>query len=194
MRASDILIGLAIFAATGAVIWLAGQFDFASRPDAAAISDDPFAQYNPDVKAASVDETALGTLAAASCKCARSGDGSEAAREECWQDYKKATATLETYSMASACAPISTELECVGTDEGEKCWVTSFGDDICTADEARAVESAYISAMEAEGDFDLLDEAGAQRANDRANAAYKDVIEKLKRGETLAVAPVSGGC
>lgn len=69
-----------------------------------------------------------------------------------------------------------------------------YGDGICTGDEARAVESAYNAALEAEGDFDTLDEAAARRASDRANAAYMEVIEKLERGESVVAAPTAAGC
>lgn len=154
----------------------------------------PRADVSISQPAAKVDGDAMQALAAASCKCTRDGGGGRVVRDACWRDYETAVADLETYSMATACAPISTEIACTESDGVEACWVTSLGEGICTAEEAQAVERAYSEALNKEGDFDHLNEEAAQRANKRANAAIADILERIRRGESFAHNPTPDGC
>lgn len=143
-------------------------------------------------EAARTDVAQLQTLATSACRCTR--EKGEAAEAACWQDYKAAIANYDVTSMATACAPISTELDCITTAAGEECIVTSYGSGICTSEEAQAAENAYYTALNAEGDFSTLDEAASARANDRANAAFDAILERIKRGETVTASAPSGGC
>ncbi len=179
-----------LFAGRMVLRYLDNQASEASRvPVLATYPDDGI---DPAMPASKVDEARLQALATGACRCTRESGGSN--DEACWQDYKAAIARFTINGVASACAPISTELDCIATDAGEKCIVTGYGDGICTAEEADAADRAYTQALNAEGEFSTLDEAAANRANDRAGAAYKDVIERIRRGERVAVLPGPGGC
>jgi len=115
-------------------------------------------------------------------------------RGGCWQDDKAAIEPFTITGVASACAPISTELDCIATDKGEKCIVTSYGNGICTADEADAADRAYTQALNAKGEFSTLGETAAARANERAGAAFRDMVVRIRRGDRLAASPSPGGC
>jgi len=142
--------------------------------------------------AARTEVAQLQTLATSACRCTREkGEAGEAA---CWQEYKAAIADYDVSSVATMCAPISTELDCIATAAGEECIVTGYGSGICTEGEAQAVEAAYSAAWNAEGDIDTLDEAARRRANDRANAAFDAIVDRIKRGETVTASAPSGGC
>lgn len=134
----------------------------------------------------------LQTLATSACRCTR--EKGEANKANCWGEYRAAIADLNVSSVATACFPISTELDCITTDAGEECIVTGFGNGVCTQEEARAVEAAYSAAWNAEGDIDTLDEAARSRANERANAALAAILERIRRGEKVAAGGPSGGC
>lgn len=189
---------LALFAAALALLvgsrmvlrYLDNQASEASRvPALATYPDDGI---DPAMPASKVGEARLQALATGACRCTRErGDASE---EACWQDYKTAIEPFTINSVATACAPISTELDCIATDAGEKCIVTSYGNGICTAEEADAADRAYTQALNAEGEFSTLGEAAAARANERAGAAFRDVVERIRRGERLAASRSSGGC
>ncbi|WP_073973182.1 hypothetical protein [Erythrobacter donghaensis] len=139
-------------------------------------------------EAARPDLANLQTLATSACRCAREvGDG---ASNACWQEYKAAIAGFQVSGMATACEPISTELDCIVTDAGEKCIVTGYGNGICTPEEADAADIAWTQGLHAEGEFGTLSDAARERATKRADAAFKNVIERIRRGERLA--PVSG--
>lgn len=139
--------------------------------------------FDPDVPAASINEDALQRLATAACKCTRSGDGSSTHEDPCWQQYKKATSKFQVSSMATACAPVSTELECIATDEGEKCIVTGYyvngasdefeNPTVCTVEEAQAIEAAF---------------------NRRSFAGVDDMMRRILAGEAIVAGGPAGGC
>ncbi len=84
--------------------------------------------------------------------------------------------------------------DCIPTYAGVECIVTEYGSDICTRDEARAIEAAYTAALNAEGEFLELDDASQTRANKRANAAAENILRRLKAGEKVSAPAVQGGC
>ncbi|MCM0000240.1 MAG: hypothetical protein NBV68_12715 [Erythrobacter sp.] len=130
----------------------------------------------------------LQDLATSACRCTR--EKGDAASNACWQDYRDSIAGLQVSGMATACEPISTQLDCIVTDAGEKCIVTGYGNGICTSEEADAADMAWTQGLNAEGEFGTLDDAARDRATKRADAAFKDVIERIRRGERIA--PASG--
>lgn len=140
------------------------------------------------VAPAGPDFAKLQALATGACRCTREkGDAASAA---CWQNYKAAIAGFQVNGMATACEPISTEFDCIVTDAGEKCIVTGYGDGICTPEEADAADIAWTQGLNAEGEFGTLDDAAPDRATKRADAAFRNVVERIGRGER--VSPVSG--
>lgn len=146
----------------------------------------------PASHAARPDVANLQALATSACRCAREkGDGESKA---CWQEYKAAIAGFQVNGMATACEPISTELDCIATDAGEKCIVTGYGNGICTSEEADAADMAWTQGLNAEGEFGTLDETARGRATKRADAAFKDVIERIRRGERVASASGPSSC
>lgn len=146
---------------------------------------------DPAMPANKVGEARLQALATGACRCAR--ERGRADKEACWQDYKAAIAPFTINGVASACAPISTELDCIATDAGENCIVTGYGNGICTAEEADAADRAYTQALNAEGKFSTPGEAAARLANERAGAAFRDVVERIRRGERAALRASAGG-
>lgn len=143
-------------------------------------------------EAARTDVARLQTLATAACRCTREkGEANEAA---CWREYKTAIADRNVNSGATMCAPISTELDCIATDAGEKCIVTGYGEGICTAEEADAADRAWTQALEAEGEFGTLDDKARARATKRADAAFRDIVERIRRGERIAPSSGPGSC
>ena len=143
-------------------------------------------------EAARADIAQLQILATSACSCTR--EKGEASEATCWSEYRAAIADRNVSSVATACFPISTELDCIATHAGDECIVTSYGNGICTEEEAQAVEAAYSAAWNAEGDPVTLDEATRQRANLRANAALEAILDRIKRGETVIASGRSGGC
>lgn len=170
--------------------YLDKQASEASRvPVLATYPDDGI---DPAMPASKAGEARLQALATGACRCSRERGG--ASKEACWQDYKAAIEPFTINGVANLCAPISTELDCIATDAGEKCIATSFSNGICTAEEADAADHAYTQALNAEGEFSTLGEAAAVRANERAGAAFRDVVERIRRGERLAAPLGPGGC
>ena len=192
MNRTDILAVTAVLALVIVGVWVGERYRTEAATELRYLTEAESNELNgidPNLPSDSVDEDAFEKLATASCKCTRSGDGSDEAREECWREYEAAKANLETYGMATACAPISTEIECVATDAGEKCWVISLGyDEVCTGDDARAVESAWSSA------YSKAEQRGDESPDAAANDAVDRVLARLRRGESVAAAPGSGGC
>lgn len=155
--------------------------------------------------AAGIDVAELETLAKAACLCTRTkGKAGEAA---CWQEYKAATALPIAGGYGTACAPVSTETDCFMTAEGETCVVTGYSvnggtdrtlnRDLCSADEAQAVEGAYRQGWLGPDskEPDPGNSADWQASDDRANAAVDRVLREIMDGKQVAPAgPVSGGC
>ena len=186
---------IANFLALTAGLWLAGC--------GTSLGDDEAAE---SIRSVNVDAEALEKLAGESCECVRGSDGSEKEQETCWQEYKAATAKMDTYGMASACAPISTEIECVASDGSEKCWiverrVVGASQEIarpylCSVDEARAVEQAYLDGWSGPNgkEPDPSNEREWAAANKRADAALDAMLNRILAGKGHPTAQGNGDC
>ncbi|WP_017665747.1 hypothetical protein [Porphyrobacter sp. AAP82] len=140
----------------------------------------------------SPDIARLQALATAACLCTREkGAAGEAA---CQREYKAAIAGYTINPVATACEPVSTSLDCIATGAGEACIVTGYGDGICTAEEAKAADSAWTQALEADGAYGTLDEPGRAAALKRADAAFDAIRARIRRGEAFAPASGPGSC
>ena len=129
----------------------------------------------------------------------------------CWSDYRRQIAQYETSMAARACAPISTTMDCISTDQGERCIVTGYGiSGICTPEEASAVEAVYSETyrnemvergLPPEPNWTEMDDnaskrwtAAADRANEAANAAMDSLVERIRAGGRVASKGRGGGC
>lgn len=131
---------------------------------------------------------ALERLAEAACRCERAAGKPGT----CWKDYRNRTAGPSPLQMASACAPVSTEIECFMVNGKESCIVTGRnGSQLCSDAEAKAFEAASNGAMER----GLRAHPGhMERADKAANAAGERVIDSIRRGIVPSVDPSSQGC
>ena len=163
--------------------------------------------YDPDTPASAIDKERLQRLAAKSCECERSG----MSEENCWSDYRRQVAQYQTSMAARACGPISTTMDCISTDQGERCIVTGYGvSGICTPGEASAVEAVYSETYRnemtergfpPEPNWTEMDDnaskrwsAAADRANEAANAAIDSLVERIRAGERFVSKGRGGGC
>ena len=82
------------------------------------------------------------------------------------------------------------------THDGEACVVISHGiDEVCTPEEARAVEQAWADGYEKvrrshPGPEDEMLDAAFKAAN----VALEEALAKIVRGERMAVAQTAQGC
>jgi hypothetical protein len=125
----------------------------------------------------------LEKLAATACDCRmRGGD-----RLSCDRDYQKAKIRFKPLEGATACAPISTGMDCYGEEPG-KCIVTQYSlsgenEFVCTSDQADALEAAWSIAYEKSGNSITA-----------ANKAAQTVIKTIKQGKPLPAIPAKTGC
>lgn len=104
------------------------------------------------------------------------------------------------------CAPVSTQVECFEFADGTRCFTARYDvvaagkdaplDEVCTVEEARAVEQALHAAWlgpegkpPASGDSAALD-----AANRRIPTAINDVLRRIKAGEPVSAPATSSGC
>jgi hypothetical protein len=175
-----LLIALAAFTAA----WSGYQLCFASEPEqeilaSPAISNTEFAR--------------LEKLVALACECQM--QGGDAAN--CYQKYDKAKAKYAPSGGATACAPISTEMDCFG-EGGRRCIVTGYNINaiqgetgLCRPADAQAVEEAYLQAFDGisnddQGEFSKADEAG--------RAAIIATLKQIRNGERVTVVKSRDGC
>jgi len=142
--------------------------------------------------ASAADIARLKTLATAACLCTR--EKGAAGKAACEREYKAAIAGLRVNSVVTACEPVSTALDCIATAAGEACIVTGYGEGLCTAEEADAADRAWTQALEAEGDYSALGEAGRATALKRADAAFDAITARIRQGEAFAPASGPGSC
>ena len=131
---------------------------------------------------------ALEQMAEAACRCERAAGKPGA----CWTTYRERTTGLESVEMASACAPVSTEVACFMVNGKESCIVTARnGTQLCSASEGQAFEAAYNGAMKRSlrshpGDMD--------RASMAADLAAERVLAGIRKGIVPPADPSSQGC
>jgi hypothetical protein len=133
---------------------------------------------------------ALEKVAEQACRCARNRGGG--ASGSCWQEYRERTAGRIVSSWASACAPVSTEVDCFAIGGKESCIVTNRNNgELCSAVEAGAAAAAFNQASEAAARRFPRDR---RKADIAANAAYERALAQIRRGQVPKVSRPSGGC
>ena len=163
----------------------------------------PPASSAPIKLASAADIKWLEEEAAKSCLCEREG-GTETA---CWQAYREKTVGMAVAGNAFACAPVSTELDCIATADGEVCittgyYVTATSDArtnhrLCTEDEARAVETAYRDAWLGPDGVEPNPniEAEWRTANKKAVEAVDKIVTRITSGGgVVSIYGPDGGC
>jgi hypothetical protein len=152
----------------------------------AAIGTNPEQAAQPIRSQADLDSLELEAEKACRCERATGKPGT------CWSTYRKRTAGLNPVEMASACAPVSTEIACFMVNDKESCIVTGRnGTQLCSDAEARAFESAFNSAMQKSLRSHPDD---MERASKAANAAADSAMASIRKGIVPPADPSSQGC
>lgn len=176
----------------GAVIVLLGLALGGCSADSEASGDPSSVDQPIRISSADVDLEGLEETAETACKCVRSGGDDQG----CWKDYETRKSAIETkiygpggmpedhFAIATACAPVSTELECFDFSDGEHCIVTGYdangaseadrGVLVCTRAEAKAIEEGW---------------------NQRSQEGIDRVMARIRRGEVIEHATITeDGC
>lgn len=135
--------------------------------------------------ASSAELARLEVEAHAACLCDKAA-ASSAAGMNCWAALEKKVLARGGQMSATACAPISTSMACLG----EECVATSYryvGPGprrlvLCDQDEARAIDRAYTATSKRTGD----PEAAMREA--------QRVAEAIARGAAVRMAAAKPGC
>ncbi len=138
---------------------------------------------------------ALAAKATAACEC--SSVKGEDYDSPCWTDYKAATEPFRTKDggelggAATACAPISTTVDCLGEGDDRFCIALEYSvtrfrlpeKTLCKAEEAKALEDAYNAEMaKADGD------------PDKAMSSARDALAAVRAGKVSKASSTSHGC
>ena len=140
----------------------------------------------PPVLASEV--AALQAVADDACRCERASPGDKS----CWEVFSARTAAYrDAVQVASACAPVSTEMTCFNGDQPEANFCITTGHHLvgtpyrlCSAEEAAIVDATFTATLKRSGDD--YEQAGAA-----ASKAAADLI--LGRSVPMPVAG-EGGC
>lgn len=196
--------GLVVLAGAGTVLlYLGWQATEAARIARGGSRLDAVAAGFPEVERASLE----------ACLCRRK-NGPDAACDAIYTTARDAM-LKRAYAGAtppppnqeiSMCAPVATEVECFDFADGYRCFTARYDvvaagkyaplDEVCSAEEARAVEYAQEQAwLGPDGKApDSRDQAGFDAASRRANAAIDDVLRRLKAGDPVSAPASSSGC
>lgn len=103
-------------------------------------------------------------------------------------------------------APVSNEVECFAFADGQRCLTTRFYvvvssensalDEVCTAEEERAIEQASESAWCGPDGKEPAsnDQAAIEAANRRSITAIDEVLRRIKSNEQLRAPPPKSDC
>ena len=153
----------------------------------------------PAEKPLRADKAALEAKAVAACECeVAKGKGQSPG---CWSGYKAAIEPFrpkgedDMTGYATACAPVSTEVDCLKDADGEFCITTGYSVNgveldeprLCRQAEARAIDNAFSDVMKKAGSGGDWNQQEAQRAARKALAA-------VRAGKAPKAPPTSGGC
>lgn len=153
----------------------------------------------PAEKPLRADKPALEAKAIAACECELAKGKGES--PGCWSGYNAAIEPFRSKGeddmtgYATACAPVSTEVDCLKDADGEFCVTTGYsvnGVDLeeprlCRQAEARAVEDAFSEVMKKAGPGGDWNQQEAERAAKKALAA-------VRAGKVSKAPRSSGGC
>lgn len=168
----------------------------------------------PLISSSEADLDSLQEIALASCMCERNG-GSEPECRNAYEDEKEKllgriyggrTPVDLLATSATACAPVSTEMDCFEFSDGEECISTSFhvngaSNDfvvktVCSISEARAIEQAFEEGWLGPNGTEPNPEDAAEfrAANKRANKAVDDMLRRILAGRPIPETSSLGRC
>lgn len=149
------------------------------------------AEATPATRLARADRDSLQAKATAACEC------DLVKGKNCWSEYRAATKRFrskkdeDVFEAASACAPISTTIDCMKDGEGPFCVVTGYEATgvnlpqprLCRQEEAQAIEHAFNAEF-------------AKRSGNQANAdrAANEALAAVRAGKASKVSSASSGC
>lgn len=153
----------------------------------------------PAEKPLRADKVALEAKAVAACECEIAKGKGES--PGCWADYKAAIAPFRSRGdddltgYASACAPVSAEVDCLKDADGEFCITTGYSVNgveldeprLCRQVEARAVEDTVAALRKKAGPNADWNQKEAQRA-------VKAALVAVRAGQVSKAPRTSGGC
>lgn len=153
----------------------------------------------PAEKPKRANKPALEIKAIAACECeiAR-GKGQS---PDCWRSYKAAIEPFrqkgadDLTGYATACAPVSTEVDCLKDVDGEFCITTGYSVNgveldeprLCREAEARAIDNAFSVVIKKAGPGGDWNQKEAQRA-------AKEALAAVRAGKVSKAPRTSGGC
>lgn len=153
----------------------------------------------PAEKPLRADKVALEAKAVAACECeVAKGKGQSPG---CWSGYKAAIEPFrpkgedDMTGYATACAPVSTEVDCLKDADGEFCVTTGYSVNgveldeprLCRQVEARAVEDTVAALRKKAGPNGDWNQKEAQRA-------VKAALVAVRAGQVSKAPRTSGGC
>jgi hypothetical protein len=151
-------------------------------------ANSPSASPQKKLREASIAQ--LQELATNACLCDQQSGGGQ----DCWKDYQAKLKGVEIEAGATACAPISTQMDCFELNGQHTCIITGYSvndvdwdDQICRPKDAQAAEAAYSTAYNAHPQH-------SDAAEKAADKALLDALKKIKAGEKLAAMQSERGC
>jgi hypothetical protein len=140
----------------------------------------------------SADRRALQTEAMSACECSLTGE-----RSDCWVRYRKMTAPFRPQGEAglgegaTACAPVSTQDDCMKDAKGVFCVTTGYyvnGVDLeqprlCRLNEAQAVERGFNKGF-----------SGPNGSQAKAEREVRAALAAERAGKAMRTSSPSSGC
>jgi hypothetical protein len=141
-----------------------------------------------------VEFARLKKLALSACECGMAGGEAKI----CEREYKTAKAKYKPSEGGTACAPISTEMDCFNVNGREKCIITGYSINgipesgiLCRTEDAQAAENAYSSAFE---NVDVQNQASLNVSDEKGMIALRKVLARINAGEKMASRQQNEGC
>lgn len=159
-------------------IWAAGWTSYQLWP----VTPEP--EPKPAPRIADAEFGALEKLAVSACECRMVGGQAT----KCDQAYSQAKAKFEPLEGATACAPISTSMDCFG-GEAERCIATEYpvvvGERgfVCTSAQAKTLDAVWSKTYQTSG-----------QSSDKANQAVVAALKKIIDGEPIRPVVAKQGC
>lgn len=132
----------------------------------------------------------LQTKATAACECAVANG------KDCWSDYQAAIKPFQPKGekmagVASACAPVSTEADCLEDATGEFCITTGYNVNAVDLADRRLCKHAEAEALDKAFNAEFAKPGGDQK---RAERAAKEALAAVRAGKASKAVPSSQGC
>jgi hypothetical protein len=139
---------------------------------------------------AHADRDDLQTKATAACEC------TVANGKDCWSDYQAAIKPFQPkgekmVGAASACAPVSTEADCLEDATGEFCITTGYNVNAVDLAERRLCKHAEAEALDRAFNAEFAKPGGDQK---RAERAAKEALADVRAGKAPQAVRSSQGC